>query len=321
MTERLLDRVRTSCQAVAEQAVHVRIDHQRLAEYAESLPLDRLAQPEIDPERHYLAEEAGTVAFFVTLDAINFGSGYFPHLRKRPGMSGYFTVATSLTERFRRHGPWTAGELASLTAGDCFAVFGQDPQDATVGELMAWFAQALNDLGRYLLARFEGSFVRLVEAAGGSAEMLVGLLREMPLFDDVSRYGSHEVCFFKRAQLTAADLALALRGRGLGRFRDLDRLTIFADNLVPHVLRVDGVLRYPEELIARIDREELIGAGSPEEVEIRATALHTVEQIGAHLRKMGRPVNSMALDYVLWNRGQQPAYKAIRRHRTRTVYY
>jgi len=38
------------------------------------------------------------VAFFLTLDAINFGSGYFPHLGKRPGMSGYFTAAASLTD-------------------------------------------------------------------------------------------------------------------------------------------------------------------------------------------------------------------------------
>ncbi|MEZ5167114.1 MAG: hypothetical protein R2695_11730 [Acidimicrobiales bacterium] len=32
----------------------------------------------------------------LSLDAINFGSGYFPYLRKRPGMSGYHTVASSL---------------------------------------------------------------------------------------------------------------------------------------------------------------------------------------------------------------------------------
>jgi hypothetical protein len=29
----------------------------------------------------------------------------------------------------------------------------------------------------------------------------------------------------------------------------------------------------------------------------------------------------MGLDYLLWNRGQQPEYKARPRHRTRTVFY
>ena len=42
--------------------------------------------------------------FTLTLDAINFGSGWFPTLRKRPGCSGYFTVAWALTDRFRADG-------------------------------------------------------------------------------------------------------------------------------------------------------------------------------------------------------------------------
>ena len=63
----------------------------------------------------------------------------------------------------------------------------------------------------------------------------------MPFFDD---HG-----FYKRAQIVPNDLTLA----GVAEFDDLDRLTIFADNLVPHVLRVDGVLRYDAEL-ARADR-------------------------------------------------------------------
>jgi hypothetical protein len=84
------------------------------------------------------------------------------------------------------------------------------------------------------------------------------------------------------------------------------------------VLRVDGILRYDADLAARIDREELIQAGSPEEVEIRACALHAVELIAESL---GGQVTAMGLDYVLWNRGQEPEYKAIPRHRARSVFY
>jgi hypothetical protein len=117
----------------------------------------------------------------------------------------------------------------------------------------------------------------------------------------------------KRAQLTGADLALA----GVATFNDLDRLTIFADNLVPHVLRVDGVLTYEPDLLARINREELIPAGSQEEREIRACALHAVELIRGCLPG----ITSMQLDYLLWNRGQAAEYKAQPRHRSRTVFY
>ena len=173
----------------------------------------------------------------------------------------------------------------------------------------------------YLLDRFGGSFVHLIEAADASAEGLVELLGEMPYFKDVESYGELRVPFYKRAQITAADLSLAFDGRGPGRFDDLNRLTIFADNLVPHVLRIDGILHYADALIARIDAEEIIPLGSPEEVEIRACAVHAVELLVNELRRSGHNVAATELDYLLWNRGQGPAYKANPRHRTRSVFY
>jgi hypothetical protein len=139
----------------------------------------------------------------------------------------------------------------------------------------------------------------------------------MEFYRDVSLYHDREVPFYKRAQLTSADLSVAQ----VAEFDDLDRLTIFADNLVPHVLRMDGVLQYDPDLLERINREDLIQPGSAEEVEIRACALHAVELIAACLRRQGEPVTSMQLDYVLWNRGGLPAYKAVPRHRARSAYY
>jgi hypothetical protein len=318
----LFDEIRRASAEVAAGARHVQIDLAGLPGYAAGLPLDASAKPLLDPAHHHLGAGADTVAFLVTLDAINFGSGYFPHLKKRPGLSGYFTVATALTEHFRAAGPLDAAALAGLRADDCAELLGQEMGKAPVAELMGLFARALNDLGRLLQERFGGSFTALVEAAGGSAEKLVALLAEMPCFHDVESWHGRAVPFYKRAQLTAADLALAFDGKGWGRFADLDRLTIFADNLLPHVLRLDGVLRYRPELAERIDREELIPAGSEEEVEIRACALHAVELMAAELRRQGHGTTAMQLDYLLWNRGQQPAYKQAKpRHRTRTVFY
>ncbi len=317
----LLNQVREACQAVAERATYVRIDIERIPAYAALLPLDQIAHPEHDPHCHYLGYGDDTVAFFLTLDAINFGSGYFPCLLKRPGMSGYFTVASSLNDYYRAHGPLSVNELTRLGAQDCAAIFGQDVGNAPAYELMGLFARALNDLGRYVLERFGDSLIGLVEAAESSAQRLVRQLVEMPFFNDVADYQGLQVPFYKRAQLTAADLALAFDGRGPGAFHDLDRLTIFADNLVPHVLRVDGILHYEEDLLAHIHREELVPAGSLQEIEIRACALHAVELLVKELRAVGRDVTAMGLDYVLWNRGQGRTYKSLPRHRTRTVYY
>ena len=92
------------------------------------------------PRRHYLeGSEADVATYLLTLDAINFGSGWFPTLRKRPGCSGYFTVAWALADRFRAHGPWTSAELRAMRAEELADALGQRRDH----ELMALYAQAL----------------------------------------------------------------------------------------------------------------------------------------------------------------------------------
>jgi hypothetical protein len=297
--------VRAACARVAAQARHVGIERDAIPAYAAGLPLaPRPAAPgapAADPE--HLA------AFWLTLDAINFGSGWFPTLRKREGRSGYHTVAGGIRDRFASAGPWPPFELGSIGAPEVAEALGQDPGH----ELMALFAASLNDLGRHVAAEHRGRFLAVVEAASGSAATLAGILAGWDSFADVSSYDGFTVPFYKRAQLAAADLGDA----GVARWRDRDRLTMFADNLVPHVLRLDGVLRFEPDLVERIDRGELIEHGSPEEVEIRACAVHAVELIVSE-----QPGTSAAtVDNVLWNRGGGPSYKARPRHRSRSTAY
>jgi hypothetical protein len=305
----VLSEVRTRCASVAERARHVDVDTDAISGYASSLPLDA-PPPAPDPEAHLLnGTQEERAAFWLTLDAINFGSGWFPTLRKRQGRSGYFTVAIGVRERFASLGPWSALELAAIDAGEIATALRQDPEH----ELMTLFARSLQDLGRHVVDDYEGRFAAVAARAGGSAAALVDQLAEWGCFEDTSTYDGFPVPFLKRAQIVAADLADA----GVAAFDDLHRLTMFADNLVPHVLRLDGVLRFDPQLVARIDRRELLVHGSAEEVEIRACALHAVELISA-----SRPGSSAAaIDRLLWNRGQSSEYKASPRHRSRCTAY
>lgn len=315
--------MRAGCEWVAGEAVSVRIAADPVA-YAREVLSDgaqRVRDVEWDSGTHYSGPEEETVAYVITLDTVNFGSGYFPHLTKRPGLSGYFTVSVSLKELFERNGPLSARELQRLERPVVTELFGQQGAGPVSAELMSHFTMALNDLGDLLSERFSGSFTELVDSAAGSAERLVNTLAEMPYFRDVARYRNRDIPILKRAQITSSDLALALEGRGRGFFHDLDRLTIFADNLVPHVLRLDGVLEYSPELSERLERGELLPSGSDAEIEIRAVTLHAVERMVAGLRDEGVDIDARRLDLHLWNRGQAERYRGGSKHRTRTVFY
>ena len=317
----LLEAVRLNCRRVTEQADFVEIDTAALPGYAAALPPNRLLIPEMDPTIHYLGHGRETLAYFLTLDAVNFGSGYFPDILGDPRRSGYRAIAGALTNYFAGYGPIPPERLRRLDLAECARIFRLDPSNPTARELMDLYTRALNDLGAFVCDRFRGDFSKAVEEAGQSAERLVEILTAMPLFNDVALFRGATVPFYKRAQLAAVDLFIAFAGDDAGRFDDIDRLTICADNLVPHVLRLDGVLHYQEELAIRIDRGEPLPAGSPEEVEIRACAVHAAELLVAELRRRGEKVNAMMLDNFLWHRGQEPFYRARPRHRTRTVFY
>lgn len=295
---------------MAGRARSVRIDEGAVGAYAETLPISP-GPAELDPATH-LAEgdRESLAAFVVCLDAINFGSGWWPTIRKRPGRSGYFTIAAGLTERFRAEGPWSAAELRELAASELARALDQDPEHP----LMADFAAALRDVGERLLRDHGGRFAALVDAAEGSAVSLAELLAGWESFADVSTYEGRPIPFFKRAQIAAADLDRA----GVAELRDLDLLTAFADNLVPHVLRLDGLLWLEPELAATIDAGELLVHDSPEEVELRACGVHAVELLAAAVERRLSPAQ---IDAVLWNRGGQPRYKAVPRPRCRNTAY
>ncbi len=314
----ILDRIRSSCAAVAADSSHVTIDHDGLDRFAQRLDT---TQPEPDPGQIEIGDEESTAAFVLSLDSINFGSGYFPYIKKRPGMSGYHTVATCLRDHVDRTGAITPQRLSKLTGPECARIFGQSMDVELQAELMNLFAQALNDLGGFIDNVGQGSFSAAIARADQSAAGLVDLLDTMPLFHDVHSHHGNEVPIYKRAQIVAQDLHIAFAGQGPGRFRDLDRLTMFADNLVPHVLRLEGALTFSASLIARIKAVDDIPVGSEAEVEIRGCSLHAVELLRSRLLSAGTGITSGDLDNVLWNLGSAPEYKTEFRHRTRCVYY
>jgi hypothetical protein len=308
-TRSVPDRVRAGCAWVSTRALSVSIAQDAIETYAAGLPLAETTRP--DPATHFAeGDREARAAFVVCLDAINFGSGWWPTIHKRSGRSGYSTIAAGVTERFRAAGEWSALELSGIEAAEIAGVLGQEAEHP----LMSQYATALRDVGRHVLTEHEGSFEALIDAAGGSASALADLLAGWEAFADVSEYEDRPVPLFKRAQIAAADV----NRLGVAPLVGEERLTAFADNLVPHVLRIDGVLRLDPDLVGRIEAGQLLEHGSPEEVELRACAVHAIELLSAASPAHLCPAE---IDAALWHRGSGQHYKATRRPRSRNTCY
>src|SRR3954452_23922665 len=163
----LLDEVRSACARVAARAQHVRIVDAAIEHYARTLPPQAPPSPDIED-----ASLEARAAFSLTLNAINFGSAWFPTLRKPSGLSGFRTIEAGL----RARGPWTAAELATIQTREVAETFGQDPEH----ELMGLFTRALRELGDRITVEYFGCFLGLVNSAEGSAERLAETLATWP---------------------------------------------------------------------------------------------------------------------------------------------
>ena len=307
---------------VAAESLKVQIDGQALRRFSK-----KLGEKGPPWENIYHFHDGGekTVFYLLVLDTLNFCFWPAPEAMKweieykSRKLSGYYALAASLKQALESGIPIDrAGFLAELSLEGLKQILGGRGEL----QLLDQRVQNLNELGRALLEEYNGNASELVESAGESAIALVRVLyRRLSSFRDVAKYRGHQVPFYKRAQILAADLYGAFRGRKWGRFTDMDKLTAFADYKLPQVLRHLGILRYAPELANKIDQQILIEAGSPEEVEIRANTIWTVELIRQELEKVEKSLKAFEIDWIIWNLGQDEAFKEKPYHRTVTMFY
>ena len=317
--------VLSTTQKVAEKSRFVRIDKGALADFTGKLFEHGVQVPPWDSHYHFSGQPEEVVSYLLVVDTLNFcfwperGKAKWEMAYKGEKLSGYYALAASIKHAIESDIPITEAEfLAGLSLTQLKDILGGRGELQLLEERV----RALNDLGRLLLNDYGGNACRLVEESGRSAIKLARLLAEKLIsFGDVAEYAGVEVFFYKRAQIFASDLHGALMGKGWGNFNDMEKLTCFADYKLPQVLRQLGILHYAPFLEQRIDQKILLKQGSPEEVEIRANTIWAVELIRRELEAMGKRMRSFEIDWILWNIGQDKAFKEKPYHRTLTIFY
>lgn len=227
------------------------------------------------------------------------------------------------------HRAWAAGEglfdgewMARVTRADLERIFAGTIEMPMLDERVA----ILNEIGATLVDRFQGKFH--VWAASCEPAMyadgnglLERLVTDFPRFQDVSQYHGHEVKLYKLAQLGLWGLHPVWLKLGRKGLRDLDRMSAFADYIVPVALRVMGIFEYEASLEQRINDGIEIPRDSDEEIEIRAHTLYATALLTDAVNAL-RPAHLQLVipqvDYRLWK-----SYHATfwPHHLTRTTMY
>lgn len=132
---------------------------------------------------------------------------------------------------------------------------------------------------------FLGTFVNCVKLSSHSAQNLLRcIVKEFESYQDEADYKIHRgnyyfnpmkkncikklfqerdkcvnncfcfsVSFYKRAQILVGDIWACFKGEGIGKFLDIDYLTMFADYRIPQILLHFGAIRYSNALMTKLE--------------------------------------------------------------------
>ena len=197
--------------------------------------------------------------------------------------------------------------------------------------LLAQRVECLRQVGRVLLDKFSGTFnTCLAQCDNSAAKLLEMVLENFPCFNDSSDYEETRVSFHKRAQILVADIWCLFEGTGVGSFKDINTLTMFADYRVPQSLQHYGALQYSADLLQWLREDKMLKSGDRWEAEIRGCSIEAVERVTRRVRELlearhvtGARVNSILVDQYLWcyRREHAETMKSIPYHKVRSIFY
>lgn len=184
----------------------------------------------------------------------------------------------------------------------------------------------LHEVGGVLAANYDGRFHKFVQSCSprlydNGNGLIERMVKEFRRFNDVSILDDREIRFYKLAQLGVWMLYATLHPAGKFRLDDSEKMTAFADYIVPLALRLHGITRYSEKLEQAIQSRQLIPRDSRWEIEIRAHCVYATALLCEEVNKL-RPPNRQVLipqiDARFWTHFHKTTWP---HHLTQTIMY
>jgi hypothetical protein len=212
--------------------------------------------------------------------------------------------------------------FAKMTRQELNKVFEGNIEMPMLDEKLA----VLHQVGRVLSENYDGRFHNFVHSCSprlydNGNGLIDRLVREFPRFNDVSMLDGHEIKFYKLAQLGVWMLYATMHASGKFKLEDPEKMSAFADYIVPVGLRLLGITSYSNELEHAINSYQLIPRDSRWEIEIRAHCLYATALLTEEINKL-RSVNQRVIipqiDARLWTHYHTTTWP---HHLTRTIMY
>ena len=211
--------------------------------------------------------------------------------------------------------------LAKITRDELNKIFAGNIEMPMLDEKLA----VLHQVGGVLAEKYDGQFAKFIHSCSpklydNGNGYIDRLVKEFPRFNDVSTYDGHEIKFYKLPQLGVWMLFRQLRSGGF-QLDDPQKMTAFADYIVPAALRVMRMTSYSPALEHAISTYQMIPRDSTQEIEIRAHCLYATALLTEEVNKLRPPDLQIIIPQVdarLWTHYHTTHWP---HHLTRTIMY
>ncbi|XP_044266966.1 queuosine salvage protein [Tribolium madens] len=278
---------------------------------------------------HPKSDDPKALDWLFVVDTLNF---CFWHLETETGWTvegytGYFALCAAINRALKEKVDILNPKYYSEVSEKDLAKIFRSDNDVPI-PLLQERVKCLHEVGNVLLENFDGSFENCVKKADNSAATLLDLIvNNFKCFKDEATYKDKKIAIYKRAQILIGDIWACFHNEGIGHFKDIDEITMFADYRIPQTLLYFGVFEYSEDLKKKLQDNKILENGEEDEVEIRACSIHAVELLKEHANKKltDKKINAILIDHFLWDfrreHNKEIVEKKLPFHKTFSIYY
>lgn len=319
-----------SLRPVIENSRDVRTNVDKIVEVAGWMAYEELPLPEFAlPFGVGTGDANEAIDFVLIADSIDSAfTDFATHIKFQVDFAGEHwsdseAMFACLKRAFDNGTPILDGKFfAKLTRDELNKIFAGNIEMPMLDEKLA----VLHEVGKLLAEKYDGHFHNFVHACSprlydNGNGLIERMVKEFPRFNDVSQFVGHEIKFYKLAQLGVWMLYSTLHKSGKFRLDDPEKMTAFADYIVPVALLLLGITSYSKELENAINTYQLIPRDSPREIELRAHCLYATALLAEEINKL-RPADMRVIipqvDARLWTHYHTTTWP---HHLTRTIMY
>jgi len=314
---------------VIENSRDVHTHVEKIVEAASWMAYEDLPMPEFALPFGIGKDPALAIDFSMVADSIDFAfTDFKTHVKFQVDYAGqHYSDSDAMFACMKRALdagiPFLDGNyLSQITKMDLAGLFRGNVEMPMLDQRVAIFHQ----VGQVLASKYEGRFSNFVKSASprcydNGKGLVDKLVAEFPRFNDVSRYDGTEIKIYKLPQLGVWMLYSGLHARGGFELEDPEKMSAFADYIVPAGLRVLNILSYSPALEKTINTYQMVPRDSTQEIEIRAHTLYATALLREEINKL-RPHDLQVIipqiDARLWTHYHTTFWP---HHLTRTIMY